>query len=939
MLRTVLLGFIFLFVSTKGWGTHIRAAEIKVERACNSMTVTIFLTVYMNTTSQTQFGGNDLSSGHINFGDGITHIIPITPYTLRPDLGANIGVATYQVSHTYTASQVFKITYFERDRSSGILNIPNSFDVAFATSSYINLTDPSVCNQYPILGIPPVDLACIGRIFSHNAGAVDPDGDSLSYAFVVPAKSATQPVDGYKTLTDPTFYPNHAIGNEAGTGPPSLTIDPITGIISWDAPGLIGEYNIAFEIVEWRKNNVTDQFEMLSTTIRDMQIIVLDCQNNRPDITLTPDACVFAGTIVNRTVTGIDPDDDPIKIEAISDAFSVSNPALLTPAVPSFQPSPDQQQFYWATNCTNVRDQPYQVIYKVTDGPAHQTNLVTFKSWSVKVMAPAPQWNNAGLDLVNRQVSLAWQDYSCQNANTIQVWRKVGTDDYGMVNCQTGLPKNLGYKLIAELDGEATSFIDNDNENGLAAGAYYCYRLVATFDSPIATSVVSDIRCFGPIEADQPIITHVTVDETGISNGKKRVSWRSPFEINTAQFPEPFLYEVYRGDGFSNATEYELVGQRQSDTTLVDLIDTKIGPHHYTVVVYSQIVGGGGTYYPVDTASFASSVFLEVQPGPNGFDLTWSAVVPWSNTATGNPWHYIYRSDAGGASILIDSVKVSEEGFEYHDTGQFNGISINNTQSYCYQVKTVGTYGNPSISLQENLSQTVCMYLDNTLPLCTPVVTIDLYDCEQFLAQPTCGPESFINSIYWSVSGEQECRNNIKEYKIYVSSNNASTDFEYLTTVRDTFFIENNLASLARCYRVQAVDLDGNESEMSEMVCNDNCPYFELPNVFTPNGDGCNDFFGPFVSEQNSTCTSAADNHCPRFVEQLTLEVFNRWGRSVYSYDSSQPNGINIFWDGKDKNGDELDAGTYYYLTTVTFDVVDPAFRKREYKGWVMIQR
>ncbi len=939
MLRTTLIGFILLFSTGKICATHLRAAEIKVERDCNSMTVRIFLKVFMNTTSQTQFGGNDLSSGHINFGDGSTQLIPTTPYTLRPDLGANIGVAEFSTTHTYTSNGVFKITYFERDRSSGILNIPNSHDVAYATSTFINLIDPTICNQYPTLAIAPVDLACTGRLFSHNAGAVDADGDSLSYGFVIPAQSATQPVAGYKGLTDPAFYLNHAIGNETGSGPPTLAIDPISGIISWDAPGLIGEYNIAFEVVEWRKNNITDQFEMLSTTIRDMQIIVVDCQNNRPDITLTPNACVFAGTIIDRTVSGVDPDGDQIKIEAVSDAFTAANPAVSTPAIPSFQPSPDQQQFYWNTNCTNVRDQPYQVIYKITDDPAHQTSLVTFKSWSVKVMAPPPQWNNAGLDLVNRAVTLSWDDYSCQNANKIQVWRKVGTDNLVSPNCQTGLPKNIGYKLIAELDGDVTSFVDSDNENGLTAGALYCYRLVATFDSPIATSVVSDIRCFGPIEADQPVITHVTVDETGISNGKMRVSWRSPFEINTAQFPKPFFYEVYRGDGFSNATEYEIIGTRQSDTTIVDNVDTKIGAHHYAVVVYSQTVGGGGEFYPVDTSSFASSVFLDVQRGSNGFDLLWEANVPWSNTAAENPWHYIYRSEAGGDLVLIDSVNVSEDGFEYQDTGQFNGVPINNTKSYCYQIMTVGTYGNPAIPLQRNLSQTVCMFLDDTLPICTPVVTIDVYDCEQFLAQPTCGSESFINSIYWSVGGVQDCRDNIKAYKVFVSTNSESTAFEYLTTVRDTFFIENNLASLARCYKIQAIDMDGNESEMSEMVCNDNCPYFELPNVFTPNGDGCNDFFGPYVSQANSPCTQGSENRCPRFVEYLSFEVFNRWGRSVYSYNSSQPNGVNIYWNGKDKSGDDLDVGTYYYFTTVSFDVVDPTSRKREYKGWVRIQR
>ncbi|WP_079684956.1 hypothetical protein [Ohtaekwangia koreensis] len=38
----------------------------------------------------------------------------------------------------------------------------------------------------------------------------------------------------------------------------------------------------------------------------------------------------------------------------------------------------------------------------------------------------------------------------------------------------------------------------------------------------------------------------------------------------------------------------------------------------------------------------------------------------------------------------------------------------------------------------------------------------------------------------------------------------------------------------ASCYRVSAIDAEGAEGPSGEAVSNDNCPYRELPNVFTP---------------------------------------------------------------------------------------------------------
>jgi hypothetical protein len=164
--------------------------------------------------------------------------------------------------------------------------------------------------------------------------------------------------------------------------------------------------------------------------------------------------------------------------------------------------------------------------------------------------------------------------------------------------------------------------------------------------------------------------------------------------------------------------------------------------------------------------------------------------------------------------------------------------------------------------------------------------------------------------------------------------------------VRDTFFIHQNLPSLALCYRISAVDRSGNESELSDPICFDNCPYYELPNVFTPNNDGENDRFSaysnrlmPGESEETSSISPENRNKCARFVQRVVFRVFNRWGKEVYQYESGGERTIYIDWDGRADDGSDLATGIYYYVADVTFDAADPAKRNQTLKGWVHLLR
>lgn len=72
-----------------------------------------------------------------------------------------------------------------------------------------------------------------------------------------------------------------------------------------------------------------------------------------------------------------------------------------------------------------------------------------------------------------------------------------------------------------------------------------------------------------------------------------------------------------------------------------------------------------------------------------------------------------------------------------------------------------------------------------------------------------------------------------------------------------------------------------------------------VPNVFTPNGDGVNDVLK--VTAENAS--------------EYTLKVYNRGGQIVF-----ESNDKNEVWDGSDKAGNSLPSGIYFYQLQVKGD-------------------
>jgi len=82
------------------------------------------------------------------------------------------------------------------------------------------------------------------------------------------------------------------------------------------------------------------------------------------------------------------------------------------------------------------------------------------------------------------------------------------------------------------------------------------------------------------------------------------------------------------------------------------------------------------------------------------------------------------------------------------------------------------------------------------------------------------------------------------------------------------------------------------EFPFSVSTCNEAPNNIKIPNSFSPNADGINDFF-------------VIDG----LPENAQLTIFNRAGKKLYASDNYQNE-----WDGKDQDGNNVGTGTYWYI-------------------------
>lgn len=886
-----ILGLLLMVACTQQLAaTHNRAGEITYEQV-GDLTIKVTITTYTKGSNSSV----DRDSLELDWGDGTSDFIYRTNGNGQL-LGNDVKLNTYMAEHTYPGRATYTLGFQDPNRVSNILNVnsPNSVEVPFFLSTSFTFLNNQFqgYNSSAVLLQAPIDFACVGKRFVHNPNAFDPDGDSLAYELIVPFQTEGVPVPDY-------FYPD-----QIGPGlDNNLTLNSVTGNLVWESPQVAGEYNIAFRINEYREGF------LINSIIRDMQIFVDICDNEPPVIDVIDEICVIAGTDINIPITITDPNEtDLVALTVTGGVFTIQpNPASLSP-LGQYLNVPYNALFNWKTSCNDIRKEPYQIVFRAVDnGLNNGSGLADLKTLRIKVVGPAPEITSTETE--GQAIRVNWAlPYACEVTEDeyfqgFSVWRKIRSNQFDIDTCTPGLEGKEYTKiefLTKNNNGSVYTYLDTDVERGQT----YCYRVLAEFAQlSLAGNPFNRIESLPSNEVcqvlarDIPLLTEVSVINTDATNGSISLQWVKPIpeELDTILNPGPYTYELLRSDDLNQtfnpvagAIFTKLSFNEDIDTSFIDTgLNTSGQRYYYQVAFYTN----GNTTDPYGYSSESSSVFLTGSPSDQKIDLSWEHETPWEN--------YLFKISRRNLNTgLFELIEETEE-------SQYTDRNLINEQQYCYRIESIGSYGFENITDPIfNFSQELCLQPMDNEPPCAIELTVNSV-CEDENIQ-NLEPEDLINELVWP-NPNLVCdeTNDVIAYNIYYGEL-IGEEFVLIKTIEGA---ENNryehmpANGILGCYQVSSIDENGNESLVSNTVCVDNCPLYELPNTFTPNDDGSNDLFVPIVN---------------KFIDEVDFKVFNRWGNLVF--ETTEPN---LNWNGLTSNNKELSEGTYYYVCSVFEQRVD----------------
>jgi len=912
----LILSFSCLTIN-KAWATHERAGYITWQYVPNkNNTLTYKFTVVTFTKESSYLADRQFLT--VFWGDGTSDSLPrIDTFVYLPRNEYDIKRNEYVGYHTYSGPATYEISMTDQNRITGIVNIENgnSVYVPLCLVDTMTLLDPANFgfDSSPVILNPPIQFGDVGQTFIYNPNAYDPDGDSLSYSLMPPKQQPNYPQDvpGY-------LYPDQ-IASGANN---KESIDPVTGTYTWNAPQLEGIYNIAILVTEYRKK--FGRFYKIGSIDIDLQIIINASFDHPPLIKPLRDTCIIAGETLNIKVISTDPDTGQIvSLQATGTPFEVDSPYIARFTIlKQFEShtvgvnDTTIGNFLWTTNCDHIRNQEYTVVFTATD--SYVPPLDDQVTWNIHVIAPPP--DSLTDTATGNAIILNWKSpYSCAGASTFlgfTIWRKAGCTPLVPDTCDPA-SELIGYTELTHSPILAYTYADNS----VLQGIDYSYLVVAEFGDTTSVGYIynqvyglaSNAVC-AYLKKDVPVITNVSVTTTAVTTGKMHIAWSKPSQFingvvvfDTTEFPGPYKYGLYRSSGFTNIPSAYIDSFKAnsfyqfSDTTYEDTqIDTKDSPYVYRVKFYWH---GGDSL--VGSTNIASSIYLTLVGNNHQVALSWFESVPWTNDS-----FVVYRQNH--ITHNFDSIATTTVQ-SYTDHGLYNDTT------YCYYVKSIGRYAiegitNPLI----DSSQVNCTVPVDTTRPCSPVLAV-YNNCNS-----TFNYGNYVNQLIWTLNKSACANSSILKFYIYYSAleNLPLQLIDSTVGPTDTTYTSQLNGTLAGCYAVAAEDSGYTLSDKSNIFCVNNCPIYNLPNVFTPNGDEHNDVFTPMLPYQ--------------YIDHVDMHIFNRWGELVY--ETTDPM---INWSGKDfKSGKDCPDGVYYYTCEVyESTVVGIIKRNPPLKGYIHLLR
>jgi gliding motility-associated-like protein len=342
-----------------------------------------------------------------------------------------------------------------------------------------------------------------------------------------------------------------------------------------------------------------------------------------------------------------------------------------------------------------------------------------------------------------------------------------------------------------------------------------------------------------------------------------------------------------------------------SDSTGLNVIDTVALAASYQITSIDTIL---------DALCYGSNGSINITPqGGNGFYLGTLYPLVWDT------WNQIFYVDSAGRDTqytVVDTLNF----FWSKPAGHYWLIITDLNGSGCSVVKEI-VIKQPTapVTFTQAFTHNICKY-DSTgmitcftsggtppytwnwshgpttpgvtqLPAGTYTVTVsDSHGC--YAVQSTDIQEPFQPVILVTDSADVSCRDNHDGMAAVLDVENVASPYIFSWSTGDSTNAITDLDS--GYYSVTVTDQKGCTATREFHLDLTDCDCIVIYNVVTPDGNGKNDTW----QIKNIDLYPNA-----------SVQVFNRWGKMVYSKD----NGYNNDWDGKSE-GDLLDSGDYYYV-------------------------
>lgn len=189
------------------------------------------------------------------------------------------SLATYRSTVFLSPCTNWVISWFICCRASS-LNVQGSPGLYLET---IVNNPGGICNAAPEFVNNTVPTVCVGQQVSHDASALDTDGNSLSYALIDARFGSPAPL--------PVLYGAGYSGAEPFEG---MTIDPVTGEVRF-VPSAAGAIIVVVEVTETGSNG-----QVLGKIMRDFLFVVTACNNQPP----TASGGTFTSSTGPATIVG-----------------------------------------------------------------------------------------------------------------------------------------------------------------------------------------------------------------------------------------------------------------------------------------------------------------------------------------------------------------------------------------------------------------------------------------------------------------------------------------------------------------------------------------------------------------------------------------------------------------------------------------------------------